>query len=122
MALKNRVYLNRQLIHHSDSALQYCSNKYLKILNNKKLRCSMTASYDPYQHAVAERINGILKQAFLMNTKNVDLKTIKKTVKQRVHIYTKLRPHWSIYKRTINQMHKQNSIKISTYKTKISEH
>ena len=34
----------------------------------------MTQSYAPYQNAVAERINGILKQAFLMNTKNVDLK------------------------------------------------
>ena len=78
----------------------------------------MTASYDPYQHAVAERINGILKQAFLMNTKNVDLKTMKRIVKQRVHIYNKLRPHWSIYIRTTNQMHKQNSIKISTYKNK----
>jgi len=122
MALKNRVYLDRQLIHHSDSGLQYCSNEYQQILNSKKLRCSMTASYDPYQNAVADRINGILKQAFLMNTKNVDLKTMKKPVKQRVDIYNKLRPHWSIYIRTTNQMHKQNSIKISTYKTKISEH
>jgi len=66
----------------------------------------MTASYDPYQNAVAERINGILKQAFLMNTKNVDLKTMKKIVKQRVDIYNKLRPHWSSYMRTTNQMHK----------------
>ena len=78
----------------------------------------MTASYDPYQHAVADRINGILNQAFLMNTKNVDLKTMKKPVKQRVNIYNKLRPHCSIYIRTTNQMHKQNSIKISTYKNK----
>jgi len=78
----------------------------------------MTASYDPYQHAVAERIHGILKQAFLMNAKNVGLKTMKKTVKQRVPIYNKLRAHWSIYIRTTHQMHKQNSIKISTYKNK----
>jgi len=118
MALKNKVYLDRQFIHHSDSALQYCSNEYLKILNNKKLRCSMTASYDPYQHAVAERIHGILKQAFLMNTKNVDLKTMKKTVKQRVYIYNKLRAHWSIYIRTTNQMHKQIASKLALIKQK----
>ena len=83
------------------------------VLNNE---CLHGVEY--YQNAVAERIHGILKQAFLMNTKNVDLKTMKKTVKQRVHIYNKLRPHWSIYIRTTNQMHKQNSIKISTYKNK----
>jgi transposase InsO family protein len=44
----------------------------------------MTESYDPYQNAVAERINGILKQEFLFNTKNIDLKTMKTLVKQSI--------------------------------------
>ncbi len=118
MAIKNREYLDKKLIHHSDRGLQYCSTEYQKILTNKKLKCSMTESYDPYQNAIAERINGILKQEFLINTENVDLKTMKKIVKESVDIYNKFRPHWSGYMKTPHQMHKQNSIKIRTYKNK----
>jgi transposase InsO family protein len=118
MAIKNREYSNEELIHHSDRGLQYCSNEYQKMINNKFIKCSMTESYDPYQNAVAERINGILKQEFLLNTQNIDLKTMKKLVKQSINIYNQFRPHWSCNMLTPNQMHKQNKVKIKTYKTK----
>jgi len=118
MAIKNRQYPKKQLIHHSDRGLQYCSNQYQKVINNKSIKCSMTESYDPYQNAVAERVNGILKQEFLINTKNIDLKTMKILVKQSIDIYNKLRPHLSCYMLTPNQMHKQNKVKIKTYKIK----
>jgi len=78
----------------------------------------MTESYNPYQNAVAERVNGILKQEFLINTKNIDLKLMKIVVKQSIDIYNKLRPHWSCYMLTPNQMLKQNKVKIKTYKIK----
>jgi putative transposase len=118
MAVKNRYYPGEQLIHHSDRGLQYCSNEYQRLINAKAMLCSMTESYDPYQNAVAERINGILKQEFLMDTKNIDLKTMKTLVKQSVKIYNQFRPHWSCNMLTPNQMHKQKSIKIKTYKNK----
>jgi len=95
MAVKNRKYPNRKLIHHSDRGLQYCSNEYQKVINKSQLLCSMTESYDPYQNAVAERINGILKQEFLANTKNIDIMTMKKLVKQSIETYNSNRPHWS---------------------------
>lgn len=118
MAIKNREYPNQKLIHHSDRGLQYCSNQYQKLINNKKIICSMTESYDPYQNAVAERINGILKQEFLLNTKNIDLKTMKTLVKQSINIYNKDRPHWSNYMLTPDKMHQQNKVKMRTYKNK----
>ena len=117
-ALKHREYKKEILIHHSDRGLQYCSNDYQKIIFKNNLLCSMTESYDPYQNAVAERINGILKQEFLMNTSNVNLKAMKIIVKESIEIYNQRRPHWSCYMLTPNEMSKQREIKIKTYKNK----
>lgn len=117
-AIKNRKYPNEKLIHHSDRGLQYCSNEYQKLINSKAIECSMTESYDPYQNAVAERINGILKQEFLLKTQNINLKTMKTLVKQSVEIYNQYRPHLSCKMLTPNQMHKQRTVKIKTYKNK----
>ena len=118
MAVKNRKYLDRKLIHHSDRGLQYCSNDYQELMKSKAIKCSMTESYDPYQNAIAERANGILKQEFLTNTKNINLKTMKLLVKQSIDIYNNQRPHWSCNMLTPNQMHKQNKVKIKSYKNK----
>ena len=60
--LKTRSYKVNTLIHHSDRGLQYCCDDYQRILTKKKVKCSMTESYDPYANAIAERINGVLKQ------------------------------------------------------------
>ncbi len=119
-AIKNRSYPNQRLIHHSDRGLQYCSDDYQKLLDNADIKCSMTESYDPYQNAVAERINGILKQEFLMETSKINIKLMRKIVEQSIRIYNTKRPHWSCQMNTPEQMHKQNSIKIKSYKKKIS--
>ena len=119
-AIKNRVYPNQVLIHHSDRGLQYCSNDYQKLLSKAGMKCSMTESYDPYQNAIAERINGILKQEFLIGTSNINIKLMTKVLDQSVRIYNTKRPHWSCQMNTPEQMHKQSSIKIKSYKKKIS--
>ena len=62
MALKNRNYKKEPIIHHSDRGLQYCSNEYQKTLDANNIKPSMTEKYDPYENAIAERVNGILKQ------------------------------------------------------------
>ena len=120
-AIKNRAYPNRELIHHSDRGLQYCSNDYQRLLDKADIKCSMTESYDPYQNAIAERINGILKQEFLMGTSRVNIKMMTKIVDESVRIYNAKRPHWSCQLNTPEQMHRQSSIKIKSYKKKISE-
>jgi transposase InsO family protein len=61
------------LIHHSDRGLQYCANDYQNTLN-KTDTSSMTQNSDPYENAVAERINGIL-QEFMIDKYNLDLKS-----------------------------------------------
>ena len=64
MAIKNRQYKEQILIHHSDRGLQYCSKIYTETLINNKITISMTENGDPYENAVAERVNGILKDQF----------------------------------------------------------
>ena len=116
MANSRRVYKNNPLIHHSDRGIQYCSNDYQAALINSEITPSMTESYDPYANAVAERVNGILKQEFLLEDYKVDLETMKLLVDDAVLIYNSLRPHWSCFMNTPEQMHRQESIEIRTYK------
>lgn len=117
MARKNRKTTDK-LLHHSDRGLQYCSNEYQKILAKNKINCSMTEVYDPYENAVAERINGILKQEFLGNTKGIKLTVMKNLVKDSIKIYNNKRPHYSNYYLTPQQMHQQQKIQMRTYKSK----
>lgn len=116
MALKNRKYKNEPIIHHSDRGLQYCSNEYQKILDKNNILPSMTEQYDPYENAIAERINGILKQEFDIDKYDINLKTKRSVVKNSIEIYNNFRPHLSNYMLTPNQMHKQKTIKRKSYK------
>ena len=117
-ALKQRENRVLPLIHHSDRGLQYCANTYQNLLLKKKIKCSMTQNSDPYENAVAERVNGILKQEFYIDKFNKSLAITKNLVKDAIEIYNTKRPHYSNYMLTPNQMHRQNKIRMRTYKTK----
>lgn len=120
MAIKQRIHLDLPLVHHSDRGLQYCADQYQSVLQKNNILCSMTQNSDPYENAVAERINGILKQEFMIDKYQQNVENTKVIVKQAVEIYNQNRPHFSNYLLTPNQMHKQNKLKIRTYKTKNS--
>lgn len=79
------------LIHHSDRGLQYCSNQYQQILNKHNITPSMTDGYDCYQNALAERINGILKEEFLI-VKPGNIQQARKMIGQAVKLYNQRRP------------------------------
>lgn len=116
MAIAKREYKGKSLIHHSDRGIQYCSNEYQQVLKGNGISCSMTQSYDPYQNAVAERVNGILKQEFSIDKYNVELKVRRKMVADSIRIYNTKRPHYSCYMKTPEQMHLQQKARIRTYK------
>jgi len=118
MAVKKRKYKNNIVTHHSDRGLQYCSNEYQDLLKRSKMYCSMTESYDPYANAVAERVNGILKEEFIGYKNKHSLETMDALVKNSINIYNEKRPHFSCFYKTPKQMHLQNEIKIKTYKNK----
>lgn len=120
MAIKRRKNTQEYLIHHSDRGIQYCSDNYQKLLVSNQIDCSMTQNADPYENAIAERVNGILKQEFNIDKYQVDLKTMKKIVKESIEIYNNQRPHLSNHLLTPKQMHNQNQLKVKSYKTKSS--
>ena len=82
----------------------------------------MTQNSDPYENAVAERVNGILKQEFLIDKHSQELAVMKIVVKEAINIYNENRPHCSNNMLTPNKMHLQQQIKMKTYKKNSSKH
>lgn len=105
MAISNRVS-DKPLIHHSDRGLQYASAIYQNELRRNNIRPSMTDGYDCYQNALAERINGILKQEFLFEACSTG-EELQALVKESIDTYNRLRPHSSLAMKTPDQMHKE---------------
>ena len=118
VAVQSRDYKEKQLIHHSDRGLQYCSDQYQELLKKNNIKCSMTEQYDPYENATAERINGILKQEFIRGIKVQDLELMKCLVKESIKIYNNDRPHLSCQMHTPEYMHGQSEVEIKTYRRK----
>jgi putative transposase len=93
MALRNNP--DREgLIHHSDRGVQYYSNEYMNLIGTE-IRISMSEKSDPLENAIAERVNGILKQELLERRYESFAAAIRQ-VAQAVSIYNHLRPHLSI--------------------------
>jgi len=122
MALAKRKYKESKLIHHSDRGLQYCSKLYTDCLKGNGITISMTENGDPYENAIAERINGILKDEFGLSDKFEDIIQAKQLTKESIKIYNQLRPHLSCSMLTPNQMHQQDKIKIISFKKKKFRH
>jgi transposase InsO family protein len=114
MAVKNRVY-QKELIHHSDRGLQYLSSVYTKYLKKNGIKISVTQNSSPYENAVAERINGILKDEFGFDGVFDNLKQAEKQLEKAVYIYNEKRPHWSNHFLTPNEMHQQDVLEIITW-------
>lgn len=115
MALKNRKYKNRKLIHHSDRAFQYCSDEYTKLLSDNKIKISMTEKYDPYENAVAERVNGILKDEFEIDEGFVSEPQARKEIKNAITVYNSKRPHISCDYSTPDFAHTHQKHKPKSY-------
>jgi len=92
--------LGRAGIHHSDRGVQYCSSEYISYLHEHNIRSSMTRGGSPHENAVAERINGILKQEYGISDKYLTKRQCKIIVKQAIELYNKERPHSSLGMKT----------------------
>jgi len=98
------------MIHHSDRGVQYCSALYQETLSKNHIQPSMTDGYDCYQNALAERVNGILKQEFLLYRCKT-FAELKKLVKESINAYNQLRPHLSLKMKTPDEVHKKAGCK-----------
>jgi len=103
-ALRRRRF-EGTLIHHSDRGIQYCSAQYQALHDKYGVRCSMTDGYDCYQNALAERVNGILKNEYLIR-KPKDILEAKQMVEESINTYNQRRPHLSLQYKTPDEVHR----------------
>lgn len=101
---------DEELIHHSDRGVQYCCGDYVQRLQAAKIKISMSYNGDPYQNAIAERINGILKMEFGLNKIFESIGKAKETLINAVELYNSKRPHNSLNYLTPNQAHQLTGI------------
>lgn len=102
-ALRQRK-TQQALVHHSDRGIQYCSEHYQRLHAQHGVTCSMTDGYDCYQNALAERVNGILKNE-LLGVRPQDLLQARRMVREAVDIYNRERPHLALKYRTPDAVH-----------------
>lgn len=86
----------RMLIHHSDRGLQYCCLEYTDLLTQNRVTISMTEKGDPYENAIAERVNGILKSEFLLTKTFKNYEEALQAVSTAIETYNTQRPHGSL--------------------------
>lgn len=95
MAFANSLYPLNSLIHHSDRGIQYCSGDYVKLLQKHDVQISMTAKGDPLENAIAERVNGILKDEWIHHIHYGTKDEARKHLDEIIPIYNNIRPHSS---------------------------
>jgi transposase InsO family protein len=105
MALTNRSYHEQTLIHHSDRGSQYCCNDYVELLGSSGIAISMTENGDPYENALAERMNGIIKGEFNLYSSQLNFEQTYELVIQSIAAYNQIRPHGSCDYLTPEQAH-----------------
>jgi putative transposase len=120
MAIKNRIYPNRDLIHHSDRGLQYCNTSYIDVLNDNGIKPSMTTKYDPYENPVAERVNGILKTEYEIGDGFVGQKDATREIKFAIWLYNTDRPHMSCHGLTPAVAHRKENFEMKKWPKKFS--
>ena len=108
-ALKKALYQAKdlsELIHHSDRGIQYCSNVYTNELLKRDIKISMTEENHCYENAVAERVNGILKDEFYLDITFTSLKQAKMATKNAIKLYNNERLHLSLNFKTPDNVYK----------------
>ncbi|WP_237706961.1 IS3 family transposase, partial [Ochrovirga pacifica] len=116
MAIKNRKYPHLKLIHHSDRGFQYCNPKYTQFAEDNNITMSMTEQYDPYENAVAERINRTLKHEYGLKQTIKSTELAQKITDQAVYIYNNLRAHFSLNLRKPAEVHLNPNIQYKSYR------
>ena len=122
-ALKKAIQSKRSssLIHHSDRGTQYCCADYVKLLDRFKIRISMTEKGDPYENAIAERVNGILKGEFMLDKTFTTFTEAEQAVNNAVEKYNTIRPHSSCDNLTPVQAYQQTGILRKRWKSRLDQ-
>ena len=116
MAIRNAGCDLTGLIHHSDRGCQYCCEKYVKLLQDKRVKISMTQDGDPRDNAIAERVNGILKTEWLNDEHFKGYGDALQRVAEVINIYNNRRPHLSLNYKTPAQAYLEEGLQQRVWK------
>lgn len=104
MALKG-LKSNEKPIHHSDRGSQYASHAYVNTVKKAGLKMSMTEKNHSAENALAERVNGILKQEYWLDGNFESKPEARKATAQGIRMYNNRRPHTALGFRTPEKVH-----------------
>jgi IS30 family transposase len=121
MAVSNLKSDDKHIIHHSDRGSQYCSDEYVRILKKNHFLISMTENGDPYENAIAERVNGILKDEFNLDATFDSFSHAEEKVRISIDTYNMHRPHLSLNYKTPFNVHFEENVSCK-YHYKISNY
>jgi transposase InsO family protein len=96
----------KELVHHSDRGIQYCCDTYTELLQEHGMRISMTEENHCYENALAERVNGILKDEYSLDATFADYGQAQRACKEATGLYNTRRPHWSLGFKTPEEVHR----------------
>lgn len=105
MAVTQRNNPSMATIHHSDRGMQYCSKEYALLTAENNIQLSMTENGDPYENALAERMNRTIKEEFGMDRKMKSKEQVKQLVRESIFLYNNKRPHLALQMKTPDQVY-----------------
>ena len=109
MAIVNK-YNNIKTIHHSDRGLQYCSKEYVNLSSKNSIQLSMTENSDPYENALAERMNRTIKEEFGLDRKIKSKELVYNLLKESITLYNNKRPHLALNMLTPDEVYFKTKI------------
>jgi len=104
MALKS-LKPGQRPIHHSDRGCQYASHAYVECVRAAGLRMSMTQTHHSAENALAERVNGILKQEYGLGGEFASKTDARRAVDQSIGLYNTKRPHTALGYKVPQEVH-----------------
>ncbi len=109
MAIAQRTHRQQKLIHHSDRGLQYCSAEYVTLSIDNNHLISMTENGDPYENALAERMNRTLKEEFGLGRRLLSKQQAFRLTEEAIQLYNNYRPHLALEMQTPSAVHLQKN-------------
>lgn len=106
------------VIHHSDRGIQYCCDEYVSVLQQHTITISMTQNGSPYDNAIAERVNGILKTEFHLGQTFSSYSAAVPVVHCAIDAYNRIRPHMSCENLTPQMAHLKTGAFVKKWKPK----
>jgi transposase InsO family protein len=123
MAVSNRIYADRKLIHHSDQGSQYAFGEYIQLLRANGISPSMAARGKSYENPIAERINGIVKVDLGCDRVYDSVEDAKTAFDRIIRIYNSKRLHSSCDYLTPEQAHlREGKLKKHWKNTRTKKH